>query len=91
MHAHVCKLHGSIVSADAVASLIRFNEHFDMPQNVSSYYTGRQKHLEELTSILNISESRQRQTHQKRFVVSGLGGSGKTQFCCKFAQDHREQ
>ncbi|KAK2748973.1 hypothetical protein FQN57_007256 [Myotisia sp. PD_48] len=83
-------LHSSLVSADAVASLIRFNKYFHMPQNVSSYYTGRHKQLQELASILNITESRQPQTHQKRFVISGLGGSGKTQFCCKFAQDNRE-
>lgn len=28
---------------------------------------------------------------QKRYVIYGLGGSGKTEFCCKFAQDNREQ
>lgn len=28
---------------------------------------------------------------QKRYVVYGVGGSGKTQFCCKYAQDHRER
>ncbi|KAM4067329.1 hypothetical protein HRG_001301 [Hirsutella rhossiliensis] len=80
----------SIDSVSAVASLIRFNEHFDIPQNVSSYYTGRQRHLNELRSIVGIGELHQHQTHQKRFVISGLGGSGKTQFCCKFAQDNRE-
>ncbi|PMB73412.1 Kinesin light chain [Beauveria bassiana] len=84
------ELHDSLVSADAVASLIRFNEHFYTPQNVSSYYTGRQKQLAELASILDVRGSRQRQRHQKRFIITGLGGSGKTQFCCKFAQDNRE-
>ena len=28
---------------------------------------------------------------QRRFVICGLGGSGKTQFCCKFAQHHRQR
>jgi len=28
---------------------------------------------------------------QRRFVIFGLGGSGKTQFCCKFAQDNRQR
>lgn len=28
---------------------------------------------------------------QKRFVIYGLGGSGKTQFACKFAQDTRQE
>ncbi|OQE24853.1 hypothetical protein PENFLA_c009G08522 [Penicillium flavigenum] len=83
-------LHDSLVSADAVASLIRFNKHFDMPQTVSSYYTGRQKQLDVLKSTLDVVNSREPQDHQKRFVIYGLGGSGKTQFCCKFAQDNRE-
>ncbi|KGO57336.1 Tetratricopeptide-like helical [Penicillium expansum] len=83
-------LHDSLISADAVASLIRFNKHFDMPQTVSSYYTGRQKQLNLLKSTLDVVNSRDPQDHQKRFVIYGLGGSGKTQFCCKFAQDNRE-
>jgi signal recognition particle GTPase len=56
-----------------------------------SYYTGREKQLSELEQMLDVVRSRERQTHQKRFVIHGLGGSGKTQFCCKFAQDNREQ
>jgi nucleoside-triphosphatase THEP1 len=28
---------------------------------------------------------------QKRFVICGIAGSGKTQFCCKFAEDNRDQ
>jgi len=28
---------------------------------------------------------------QRRFVIFGLGGSGKTLFCCKFAQDNRQR
>ncbi|KAL2699846.1 hypothetical protein AAEP93_009821 [Penicillium crustosum] len=83
-------LQDSLISADAVASLIRFNKHFDMPQTVSSYYTGRQKQLNQLKSTLDLVNSREPQDHQKRFVIYGLGGSGKTQFCCKFAQDNRE-
>ncbi|OOQ84544.1 tetratricopeptide repeat domain-containing protein [Penicillium brasilianum] len=80
----------SLRSADAVASSIRFNKHFDVPQNISSCYTGRLKELDELKAILKVHQSRERQDHQKRFVIYGLGGSGKTQFCCKFAQDNRE-
>ncbi|KAL2845384.1 tetratricopeptide repeat domain-containing protein [Aspergillus pseudodeflectus] len=60
------------------ASPVIFNKHFYIPQNVMSYYTGREKQLSELEQMLD------------RFVIHGLGGSGKTQFCCKFAQDNRE-
>ncbi|KAJ5752058.1 Tetratricopeptide-like helical [Penicillium odoratum] len=79
-----------IKSANQVAGLTKFNKHFYIPHSVSSYYTGRQKQLEELKATLNVLESRKRQDHQKRFVIYGLGGSGKTEFCCKFAQDNRE-
>ncbi|KAL4943875.1 hypothetical protein BDV06DRAFT_220835 [Aspergillus oleicola] len=81
----------SLASVDEVVSRVRFNEYFEVPQSVSSNYTGRQKELRELASALNVAHSRERQTHQKRFVIYGLGGSGKTQFCCKFAQDNRDR
>ncbi|KAL8995820.1 MAG: hypothetical protein Q9188_006721 [Gyalolechia gomerana] len=32
----------------------------------------------------------EKQHIQKRFIIFGLGGSGKTEFCCKFAQDNRQ-
>jgi Cdc6-like AAA superfamily ATPase len=73
-----------------VASRITFNEHFDTPQTISSYYTGRQQELNDLKSALKVLQSRERQDHQKRFVIYGVGGAGKTQFACKFAQDNRE-
>ncbi len=38
-----------------------------------------------------MQESKQRSNVQKRFVVYGTGGSGKTQFCCKFAQDNQDR
>ncbi|KAL4971289.1 tetratricopeptide repeat domain-containing protein [Aspergillus desertorum] len=83
-------LDNSLASVKAVVTRISFNEHWNVPHNVSSYYTGRQKELEDLQSTLNVAQSRERQDHQKRFVIYGLGGSGKTQFCVKFAQDNRE-
>ncbi|KXG49652.1 Tetratricopeptide-like helical [Penicillium griseofulvum] len=73
-----------------VDTLPENRRHFEMPQTVSSYYTGRQKQLDELKSTLDLVNSGEPQSHQKRFVIYGLGGSGKTQFCCKFAQDNRE-
>jgi signal recognition particle GTPase len=54
-------------------------------------FTGREKLLEELGNALNVSASPEGHNSQKRFVVQGLGGSGKTEFCCKFAQDNRQK
>ncbi|KAL5335183.1 hypothetical protein BJX70DRAFT_410666 [Aspergillus crustosus] len=71
----------SLASVAEVVSCIRLNEIFETPQ----------KESRALASVLNVAHSRERQTHQKRFVIFGLGGSGKTQFCCKFAEDNRDQ
>ncbi|APA06313.1 hypothetical protein sscle_01g010830 [Sclerotinia sclerotiorum 1980 UF-70] len=83
-------LHSTINSAAAVVSSIQFNKHFYIPQNVSSIFTGRESLLEELKHAFDISSPLERNHTQRRFVIYGLGGSGKTQFYCKFAQDNRE-
>ena len=74
-------------SATALASSISYNRHFNIPQNVSSYYTGREKFSVELRRAFHEETSSQT---QKRFIVYGLGGAGKSQFVSKFAQDNRE-
>lgn len=78
----------SIESAAAVASLISSNKYFNIPQSVSSIFTGRETLLEELKQAFEGTPANDHM--QKRFIIYGLGGSGKTQFCCKFAQDNRE-
>ncbi|KAL2062427.1 hypothetical protein VTL71DRAFT_6693 [Oculimacula yallundae] len=67
------------------------NRFFSVPAAVKSHgYIGRTAFLEELAGFLIESRAPDAGTAQKRFVVEGLGGSGKTQFCCKFAELHRE-
>ena len=79
-------------TAKAVASLASENQHFDIPQPVRSIFTGRQEQLLELKeTILAPDSTSHNYSIQKRFVIYGLGGSGKTQFCCKFAQDNRQR
>ena len=73
------------------------NKHFDTPKPVDQFYTGRTDQADQLNNWL-LTKDYQRQdvttkkTHakQKRFVIYGVGGSGKTQFCCKFAEDNRD-
>ncbi|KAL9601247.1 MAG: hypothetical protein Q9219_002652 [cf. Caloplaca sp. 3 TL-2023] len=78
-------------AAAEIASEVSLNKHFYIPRAVSSMFTGRADQLEELGNwIFNASPSMEKQHTQKRFVVYGLGGSGKTEFCCKFAQDNRQ-
>ena len=58
---------------------------------MSSVFTGRVEIGRELREGCLPTEPIHLQSVQKRFVVYGLGGSGKTQVCLKFAQDHREK
>ncbi|PKY00777.1 hypothetical protein P168DRAFT_275238 [Aspergillus campestris IBT 28561] len=84
------RLQRSIRAVVTAVSTRTPNEFFDIPQPVSSYYTGRARYLEELQNILVASTADEQDPRQQRFVVYGMGGAGKTQFCCKFAEQNRE-
>jgi hypothetical protein len=49
------QLRSSISSAQAVASSISLNQHFDLPQTVSSIFTGRDLQLKELKYMLDVA------------------------------------
>ncbi|KAL9109661.1 MAG: hypothetical protein Q9227_005699 [Pyrenula ochraceoflavens] len=83
------QLGDSIFSAANLLATASGNKHFDVPQPLSSLYTGRQSLLGELKHIFFPLKSDLSQ-RQKRFVINGIGGSGKTQFCSKFAAENRE-
>lgn len=69
----------------------KLNEFFDIPQSVSSIFTGRETLLRDLRDLLIPKEAGDRGDFQRRFIIHGLGGSGKTQFCCKFAEENRDR
>lgn len=73
------------------------NKHFDIPKPVDQFYTGREREAEQLKTWLlsgscyrRGSAAKKTLDKQKRFVIYGVGGSGKTQFCCKYAEDNRD-
>ena len=68
-----------------------YNKFYEVPQNFSSILTGRDDTSGKLRSKCLPSQSALTQKEQKRFVLYGLGGIGKTQICLKFAQDHQER
>ncbi|KAL8687995.1 MAG: hypothetical protein Q9218_005981 [Villophora microphyllina] len=75
-----------------VASEVSPNKHFYIPRAVSSMFTGKADLLEDLKhTLLDVSTPVERGHAQKRFIIIGLGDSGKTEFCCKFAQDNRQR
>jgi hypothetical protein len=67
------------------------NKHFTIPQFVSKDFTGREKIYELVKGSLFPHGGTILSQHQRIFIIYGIGGSGKTQFCSKFAQDHREK
>ena len=72
-----------------ISEMLR-NKFFFIPQVVSSIFTGREDAASIVAaSLLNTEGNTIGQ--QRRLVIHGIGGSGKTQFCSKFAQDNRER
>lgn len=67
------------------------NRHFHIPQAVSSIFTGREDLSQVVENSLFATDITQSFRHQQRFIIYGIGGSGKSQFCSKFAQNHRER
>ena len=76
-------------AAQQIANIAYINEHFYIPQSVSSSFTGREEELSDLREHLVAKPMDKLQSIQKRFVIFGLAGSGKTQTCCKFAVDNK--
>ena len=67
------------------------NKHFHTPQAVSSIFTGREDISQVVEDSLFARDTTKPFWQQRRLIIHGIGGSGKSQFCSKFAQDHRER
>ncbi|KAF2716593.1 hypothetical protein K431DRAFT_278666 [Polychaeton citri CBS 116435] len=61
---------------------------FRVPRSSTTYFTGRLLQLEKLRSIF--CSVQDQHYHRKVVVIHGLGGSGKTQFCLKYAEDSQD-
>ena len=79
------------VALNHTKSRARHNKYFEVPRSVSSIFTGREDICRDLQERCLPSHPPSAQKTQRRYVLYGLGGSGKTQICLKFAQDHRER
>jgi Cdc6-like AAA superfamily ATPase len=64
------------------------NKFYTITRSVSASFTGRDEVCDQLQKACLPSH---KPTRQLRFVLYGLGGSGKTQIALKFAQDFRER
>ena len=83
-------LRALVSTAGNMAAAAKVNQHFYIPEKVISYFTGRKTDLDRLRVALDPTMPPS-DCKQRRFIVYGLAGSGKTQFCCQLAESMREQ
>lgn len=67
------------------------SRHFYPPQDTTPDFIGREDMFQMLQDAFFPYGRPNSLSRRKTFVVFGMGGSGKTQFCSKFAEDFREQ
>jgi hypothetical protein len=68
-----------------------YNQNYFVPHNSTGLFTGRDNVLRKLHDGFFPSRNESRLEMQRRFILYGLGGSGKTQICTRFAEIHREK
>jgi ABC-type histidine transport system ATPase subunit len=78
--AALSSLQRSLTSVASAGSVIPANIFFDIPQPVNC-----------LRDISLKPKDGDPIHKQQRFVICGISGSGKTQFCCEFADQNRER
>jgi hypothetical protein len=61
--------------------------HWMVPRSINPFFTGRTDILDKLRQQLCESEIE----GQKRVIIWGMGGSGKSEVCLKFADENREK
>jgi len=66
------------------------NMHWIVPRAVNDLFTGRAKLLHRIQNALHIDYT-SIPNKQKRFVITGLGGQGKSEICLKVASEMREE
>lgn len=69
----------------------KVNEFFYIPQLPSDRFIGRTAASKMLNKAFFSPEGALEKQRQKRFVIFGIGGSGKTQLCCQFAKHNEDR
>ncbi|KAI1470948.1 uncharacterized protein F4812DRAFT_419582 [Daldinia caldariorum] len=63
------------------------NMHWIVPRSASPIFTGRRDIIQKIRNAVTSSRSHT----QKRFVLTGIGGMGKSEICLRAAQELREE
>ena len=64
---------------------------YKLPSIVSCRFIGRTKEQQEIRKAFFDTTAQRTPPPQKRFVIYGIGGAGKTELCRKFADDNKER
>jgi hypothetical protein len=80
---------GSLFQADLTPP--NYNQWCLIPRKASTFFTGRQKHATSAKDMLGSIRKHNDHSKTKALVIYGLGGSGKTQFCLKYAEDNKHR
>jgi hypothetical protein len=65
------------------------NIHWWVPRSVNPLFTGREEVLQRIERSLMVDTNSTKQ--QRRFVITGMGGQGKSEICLKVADLVRER
>jgi ATP-dependent Clp protease ATP-binding subunit ClpA len=66
------------------------NKHWLVPRRVNKLFTGRSEIIDRIKGAIQ-DDSVQHAEKQKVFVITGLGGMGKTEICLQVANTLREE
>lgn len=67
------------------------NEWYIVPRCSCNYFTGRKMQAEVLKDKFGPVQRQPARQKYKAFVIYGLGGAGKTQFCLKYVEENRSR
>lgn len=74
----------------AGTSVTAGNVHWMLTRSVNTLFTGREETLEAIESAIRRSLNDTESTMQRRFVITGMGGQGKSELCLKVANSMRQ-
>jgi hypothetical protein len=70
---------------------VAFNEHFNPPGIVSMDFIGHGEIMAAIQDAFSTEDQLLSPRQQKRFVIYGMGGTGKTQISAKYAEENRQK
>ncbi|KAK5049114.1 hypothetical protein LTR84_005537 [Exophiala bonariae] len=77
-------------SVPANTSVPAGNVHWMLTRSVNTLFTGREGILEDIETAIRRSLNDTESTVQRRFVITGMGGQGKSELCLKVANSMRQ-